>query len=364
MSQTTPTSESLFDGGQSLREFIAKAVQHPELMDMPMETVSGLVDTGQNRDDGLRPDMTLTEFYDAYYKPCVSVAGARSEKTMREREKSLDYWCRHTGNPPMNKITNQTTALFVTRMRQTLYRGKLLSNHTIKKHCLALAAVFNIAGRWCEKHKDAVGLLSRTPHFPTVETWDDVTWKTPTVEHVERILESADVAEYPKLPDVPAPEWWQSIYAVLYSTGLRKGDIMQAKWSDIIVINGQPYLHIPPDHEKNHQEKNIPLNETCILAINRMVRTGKDDLIFPFPHSDSTFTRTRQKIIEAAGLPTPEMGTFHGIRRLIGTIVENAQKVLGHTNPSTTRRHYQSLEVVRVSLEKLPPLKFFTKQRE
>jgi len=336
----------------------SKAAEHPWLLDMPVGTLAGVTEKEKPRSDGLSTSLTLTKFHEVHYLPFVSVAGGRNEKTIRERKISLRYWAEITGNPPMREITNQTAALFVSQMRLKKYRGKLISDVTIKKHCLALAAILNIAGPWSVRNKFAMGLLEKIPAFPITANDPDVTWKTPTVTHLAKILKATHVATFPKLPEVDPWEWWTAIYLVLYNTGVRKGDILNARWRDIQRRYDHHVIIISSKTEKKHIEKVIPLNPACIDALNLMPHVADDDLIFPFPHSDTTFTRTRKAIITAADLPCPEMGGFHAIRRLVGSIVENAAKVLGHTNPETTRNHYQSIQTVAGALDKLPQPEF------
>jgi len=48
------------------------------------------------------------------------------------------------------------------------------------------------------------------------------------------------------------------------------------------------------------------------------------------------------------------MTSPHAMRRMVGTYVENPQKVLGHTNAATTRNHYTALEAVGRYLDELP----------
>ena len=66
-------SESIFDGEQTLREFLIKVTtEAPALIDPPMSVIADAVEI--HRPDGLTRTMTLSEFYGAWYLPNVCVA--------------------------------------------------------------------------------------------------------------------------------------------------------------------------------------------------------------------------------------------------------------------------------------------------
>lgn len=334
--------------------------QSPWLLTQRLDIVEAVL-KGEHRDreDGLSPSMTLTEFYWKWYRPMVSEADGRDAKTIREREIALEYWKSATGDPPLEEINKSTTTQFVNFLRTSKFkRGKLgrertLSPATIRKHVLAISSVLNIAGPRTHKFRDAVELIGIPPRFPTVQVYTDVTMKTPTLRHLAALLRACKVATQPRLPGCRPETWWRSIYIVLYNTGLRKSDVMNARWKDF-QCDGESYrLHISSATEKKHREKVIPLTAAAVDAILAMPEGGPEDLIFPWPLCSNALHDQRIKIGKAAGLPSV-LASFHAIRRLVGSTVSDAQKVLGHTCASTTRNHYQNLDVVRRALEGLP----------
>ena len=347
---------------QTLQDLIDRS---PWLLTQRLDVVEAILkgESSHCRADGLSPTMTLCEFYEQWYKPQISVADGRDVKTLREREKALEYWRRATGDPPLEEITKSTTAQFVGFLRTSKFRrGKLgqeqqLRPATIRKHVLAVSSVLNYAGPRTHQFRDAVELIGIPPRFPTVQVYTDVTSKTPTLRHLEAILRACSVATQPRIKGCDPATWWRSIYIVLYNTGLRKSDVMNARWKDF-QCDGKTYrLHISSEHEKKHREKVIPLTQAAVDAILALPEGKLEDLIFPFPGAASVFDRQRLAIAKAAGLPSV-LASFHAIRRLVGSTVSDAQKVLGHTNASTTRNHYQSLDVVRRALEGLPKLEY------
>ena len=297
---------------------------------------------------GMSDGMTLTEFYEKVYLPEVSKPKGVKRLTMREREVSLKYWEEITGGIAIGDVTKQTLCLYVEKLRE-----KKLRPATIRKHCCALRAVLDYAGPKTETHRDAKELIPMVPAFPAVRVLYEVTARTPSREETQALIQAAHVAEFPKLPNITAPKWWECAYKMLLLTGMRKGDLLGLKWKHIQKIDTFWAFVIPPEVEKTGVEKVIPISTEAQEVLNELPRGRNDDFIFQFPHSTTTFHKTRKQIIRQARLVREDRGTFHAIRRFVATVVQDAQLVLGHTTAAVTRMHYQSMRRAAEALEAL-----------
>ncbi|MDO4584043.1 MAG: tyrosine-type recombinase/integrase [Planctomycetia bacterium] len=326
---------------------ICKAM--PEAKKLTLREVYRVAAKADGRD--VVDTMTLTEFYVKCYKPDVSDAKDLADDTYRQRERALKYWVEVTGNPALCDIDKQTMINFVREMRAKTHYGIPLSSATIKKRCAALMSILSYAGPKTEKNRDAKELIPMPPAFPPVHVYLNPTAKTPSKEEVQAVVKATEVAEYPKLPEISAPQWWRCAYLFLALTGVRKGDLLGMKWGHVRQWEGMWCVVIPAEVEKTGVEKVIPLSTVAQDVLNQMPRGRPEDHIFQWPHSASTFTRQRRKIVRQARLSQLIRGTWHAMRRFVATMVQDAQLVLGHTSAAITRLHYQSMTRAAVALE-------------
>lgn len=192
----------------------------------------------------------------------------------------------------------------------------------------------------------------------------NISGKTPTLRQFKAILDACrhlktDMSRIyppetmPKGLEITAPEWWKALYMLLYNTGLRRGELFSATWEQIREVNGRAMLYIPAESEKKGMEKFIPLNAGAIEALNMLPRRKDGETILRADGTKTSLWRGRKIIAEKAQVPMA-MTSPHAMRRMVGTYVENPQKVLGHTNAATTRNHYTALEAVGRYLDELP----------
>lgn len=343
----------MIDNEKTLADIIN---ENPAILGLKGCAVARLLRTKpKERKDGLSNRMTLQEFHDAWYLPNVAIVRQNTDDTRYQREVALRYWAEFTGNPKLKDIDVTTMTRFMTGMRaKTKKNGEpYFAPATIRKHCRALMSVLDVAGPRTPKNRTAVHLIPTPPPFPPVSVHCDVTYKTPTFAEFRQILAACQCAVAPQVPDCTPGQWWRSLYLVLYNTGIRREDILSARWRDVQIRDGRTVLVISARTEKTHAEKVMPLTPAAMSALEAMPCKAVDDLIFPWPASDSLLQKTRVKLAKAAGLPKEKV-TFHAVRRLVGTTVDDAQLVLGHTTAATTRNHYQTIDRKAVALANLP----------
>lgn len=337
-----------------LLDIINLATANPAILEMNIGGIAAIAEGNeQQRPDGLSPKMRLTEFYFGYYRLHISLAGEVKPDTLYNRELALRLWKEITGDPPLEAISVETVNGFVMELRRRRDRGERISNATIRKHCMALASVLNIAGPRCHTHTRAVGLIQTPPTFPPIHVYLNPTEKTPTLEEFEQLLAACVAARWPKVEGIAACRWWRAVYTLFFNTGLRRTELFSARWCDLRNMNGMMVLEILSENEKNHKNRRVPLNAWAMEAIRMMPKRGPEDTIIQIPGNNTTLQRWRGIIANEAGLPLAKC-QFHAMRRMTATYVEDPAKVLGHTNAAVTRQHYQAVAATARYLNNLP----------
>ena len=345
----------------TVADLIRLAADMPEMMKMTLGGLNLIVRAKlSERNDGITDEMTLTQFYAEWYMPKIALRNRQDAKTKKERDTSMMYWARFTGDPAICRINNETVDAFVDGLYQMKKRGGgQLSEQTVKKHLSAISSVMVYLGPKNAQYKRAIGLMTEMPEFPIIAKRADVNGRTPTMEQFTKILRACKAATRPILANITPQEWFESVYLFLYATGIRCQDLLDARWNRITRIQNIKALVIPPEKEKTHRERIVPLNEMAIAALQKMPRRGADERIFQWNAKNENamykgIERERRKIALAAGLK-PVLCTFHAIRRLTATMLDPAAaaNVLGN-NPLTCRMHYQTVAVAARAVEALP----------
>ena len=95
----------------------------------------------------LSAEMTLPEFYRAFYRPVILAAQGAEDRTLREYDQSLKYWENCTRHPSLAEINDFDISEFMTAIAALPGRkGEPISPNTIRKHCTQLQAVVTKAG--------------------------------------------------------------------------------------------------------------------------------------------------------------------------------------------------------------------------
>ena len=127
---------------------------------------------------------------------------------------------------------------------------------------------------------------------------------------------------------------------LLLLTGLRKGELLSARWSDVDLERGE--IRLP---ETKSGESQVRLLPSPAVAILRDLPRERSPWVFPSPVSPlenrRDLKRPWETIRQAAELPDV---TLHDLRRTAGSLMAQAgvplqviQQVLGHSHPGVTR---------------------------
>lgn len=188
----------------------------------------------------------------------------------------------------------------------------------------------------------------------------------PKVEEHEQVILSPDQVR--TLLGQVAGDRWEALYHVAIATGLRQGEILGLRWTDVDLEAGTLrvtfQLHhrqlVAPKTKRSRRQVGIPRSVVAQLRSHRLrqeqqrrflVRSdwgNSEDLVFTNglggaihgPH----VTREFQRHLAAAGLPRIP---FHALRHtaaslmlVLGTDIKVIQRVLGHSNIRTTGETY------------------------
>ena len=326
--------------------------ENPAILALTGQSVARLLRPPRTeRTDGLSAQMTLWEFYERWFVPNYEEVHGTHPKTREWRTIALNYWKKHTGDPPMAKITTEVVNRYIVGMRS---EPGIESIATINKYSGALMTILNAAGPATPKTRHGVGLMKVPPLVPKFPFHPDVTYKTPQMEELETLLRTIDTIYIPSpsQPGFSANSWWRLLYTFQFNVGQRTETLLALQWRDVQSRDGMLILAVPGCKMKMKTEQIFPLNRAARDILQRLPQGKPDDLIFPRNISISRVGQVRRDIARAAGISTKK-ASFHGIRRMVATYVDDAQLIMGHTSPEITALHYQSRVRKLAALERL-----------
>jgi integrase len=316
----------------------------------------------------LTPELRLTEFDRAYYRPVVLVARGAAAGTLKQHDQSMRYWCQLTADPPIRSITQMTCAAFVAGLTEIRGpKGDLLSPNTIRKHCITVQPVLDCCGPRGRGRAQrlAVGIVAEVPYLERPPAREKPPTDSYTLDEVAEILKVCHLARWPKGVGVPPAVWWDALVRFLLNVGLRIETTMAATWA---MVQRRPdgfWIVIPPEIYKGRRHGlQLPLNCEALAAIER-VKTA-DPHLFPWPHGLWHLQSCRRKLLAESGLPPERRLGFHALRKTLATSLARidaklAQAAMGHAAFDTTRQSYIHPEVLRDVFQKLPQVPGQTK---
>jgi integrase len=155
-----------------------------------------------------------------------------------------------------------------------------------------------------------------------------------TIQDAERLL--SGIAE----------PWLKDFIIFAINTGMRRGEILSLRWSDIDA--GARVARITNTDEfttKSGEERTVSLNDAALMVVNRLKVSKRHDYIFTCEHgrrlNADRVTHAFKAAIRAAGLPEGLHlhSTRHSFASLLvggGTSLFTVSKLLGHSNSKTS----------------------------
>ena len=148
-----------------------------------------------------------------------------------------------------------------------------------------------------------------------------------------------------------ASEDLKPILKIALLTGMRQGEILKMKWSDVDFTMGE--IRIPEENAKSKRERFVPLTAETYTALDSIERKG--EYIFFNPKTATHMVDIRRPYkaaLKAAGISGLR---FHDLRHLAAsrlvkvTDVVTASKILGHSSLDMTLRYVHSTQKDRHS---------------
>ena len=316
---------------------------------------SGVIDIKQDRLSAAS-HQPLAEHLDAYVRHC-EVAG-QDPKHIHVKRSLLNGWFDSAG---ATRLSDLTADALVTRMRKMVNEGLSLrtANH-LRQTAIAFV-------RWCIDN----GTLAENP-LDRVKKFDEVRdrrrrRRALKDDEIERLFEVA--TEHGRLG-------W---YMAAYYAGLRRGDLVRLRWSDIDFDRGT----ITITEGKARREDVVPLHPRLakvLLEIREQQASDPYPEVFPTKVTTNTqrndFFRaglaTKVPVVDDAGKPVlvgrgrrrrqkmkivleDESGRrvdLHALRATLGTRLALqgvapaiTQKIMRHADYRTTQKHYQDISL-------------------
>jgi len=141
------------------------------------------------------------------------------------------------------------------------------------------------------------------------------------------------------------PLWLEPTVRLALWTGLRLGNLLGLRWSDIDLDGGE--IRIPAKRMKKRREFRIPLDARTVAFLRKQRRRSKSMSVLGLP-SDRVVTRAFEGAVKRAKV---EPCRFHDLRATFisdcgraGVPLDVACKLAGHRSITTTAKHYRAID--------------------
>ena len=143
-----------------------------------------------------------------------------------------------------------------------------------------------------------------------------------------------------------AGDTFKPILKLALITGMRLGEILKTKWSDIDFRRGE--IRIPEENSKSKKERFIPMDAAIVEALDSIERKG--EYVFFNPKTGTHVMDIRPPFKAALEAAKIKGLRFHDLRHLAASRlvkvmdVVTASKILGHSSLDMTLRYVHSTQ--------------------
>jgi len=273
---------------------------------------------------------TLSEFSQDYIKYARDVKKKRS--WIRDQQ-LLTNLCIYIGDKQLSHINPKDIEDY------KLVRLKEVKPSTINRALSCLKHLFNIAKRWKKFFGD--NPLSEVEFFE----------ENNTVERILTVDEEKRLLQY-------SPDNLKPILLCALNTGMRRGEILSLKWSNVDLENN--LITIESTNSKSKKTKKIYINSVLKnIILKQKLKAGINDYVF-LGTDGMTLKKLRTSFEKACKLASIEGLRFHDLRHTAATrMIENGanivavSRILGHSTLSMTMRYAHPDDSIREALESL-----------
>jgi len=266
-----------------------------------------------------RSTPTFKEFVQEQYIPYVQVHKRSWEQDQRMLERRvLSLW----GSKKISEITREDVQQF-----QTAFMRAGCKPGTANRYMALVKYIFNLAEQW--------EVIEKTPARYISKLEDN--------NHKERYLSPKEtdrlLAELKNCKSLAVAD----IIEFLILTGARKSEVVNLPWQEVNLDKG--FWTLPPERNKAKVKKIIPLSRGALNILKKRKDNGSE-YVFPKPKTGRPikhFHHTWDRIRINAGVPDLRI---HDLRHNFASLLINSgrslyevQKLLGHSNISTTQRY-------------------------
>jgi integrase len=282
--------------------------------------------------------ITLHELLTDFYAPLRGI----SARTVKIYGFTLGAWGQFLGTTPtVEHLEELTVARFLS------HRLTQKSVGTAAKDRAQIHALWEFAARR--------GLTGpRWPQIRSIRSPERVPqcW---LADEMVSLLAAASAREG-HIAGVPAGRWWRAAVLTAYESGCRIGELLGVRWAD---VSPSGVLFRAENRKGGRRDIYRPISPACYEAIDA-TRTPRC-YVWEWDRCYTNLWRHLGVICAAAGLPDDRMSKFHRIRKTTASFAAaggvDAQRLLDHASPTTTRRYLDPRVVVTPSaIDVLPKI--------
>lgn len=206
-------------------------------------------------------------------------------------------------------------------------RGTPVSNTTINREIEVLRKMFNIAidNEWLDKNPASSKKVKKLP---------EENYRERFLSHEEevRLLEAC----------VGDRAYLKPIIICALNTGMRKGEILDLKWSNVDLVKG--YIHLL--ETKSGKARKVPISSKLKLILTKLQVNSSSEWVFANPDTNKRFYDLKRgfpAVIKQANINDFK---FHDLRHTAATRMVHAcidlvvvKEILGHASIETTMRY-------------------------
>jgi len=273
---------------------------------------------------------TLNEIKEDYI---TYVRDVKKKRSWKRDEELLRPLCKLFGNKRLSDISTKDLEEF------KLIRLKEVSPATVNRSLSVLRHLFNLAKRWNKFYGDnPVSIVGMLEEHNLVE-------RILTLDEENRLLNESI-------------SYLRPILITALNTGMRRGEILSLKWSDVDLDMNM--ITINQTNSKSKKQRKIPVSSRMrSLLLELKLRSGNAE--FVFIDDKGRVVKTIRSAFETACKRAGLQGLrFHDLRHTAATrMVETGanivaiSKMLGHSDIKTTMRYAHPEDSLREALESL-----------
>lgn len=268
--------------------------------------------------------MTLSQFFDDYYRP-LKLRG-RSLNTVRLYANTIKQYEKYLGRTAT--IEEDLNDLQVSRFLE--HRSRQRSAFTSEKERNQLCALWR-----CAADRRLVELRPCIPVTP-------IPFRVPTawsIEQLKTLLATAKVVPG-MIGDVPARIWWTALIQVLWQSAERIGAILSVEKVDYT----RPMILVRAEHRKGgKRDKLFTFTDPVCDLLDVLAKSKNGPRLFAWPKGYEYLWNRFGKIVKAAGLEGGRRNKFHQLRRSAATHYAarggDPTALLDHSSPRITKAY-------------------------